>query len=57
MVSITKNEKNYLENNGCKWKSDLHRTYSNVKSYYATENRKVLTLLEKYRKERTVESH
>lgn len=59
MIKISKNEKEYLVKNGCKWKEDVHRTYSNgsSKTYYATESRNVLKMLDKYRKNVTVESH
>ena len=50
MIKITKNERNYLEQNGCKFGEDLHRTYSKHKTYYATESKEVLNLLNKYNK-------
>lgn len=51
MISITKQQRDYLEKNGCLWGDDLHRTYSKNKSYYATENKKVKTLLKQYEEE------
>lgn len=51
MIKITKNQRDYLEANGCVWKEDLHRTYSNCKHYYATESPKVKALLKQYEEE------
>ena len=51
MISITKKQRDYLEANGCVFGEDLHRTYSKNKSYYATENRKVKSLLKQYEEE------
>lgn len=56
MIKISKNQRNYLEQNGCIFGRDLHRTYSKNKTYYATENNKVMTLLEKYKEETTIKS-
>lgn len=51
MVRITKQQRDYLENHGCTFPEDLHRTYSKHKTWYATENKKVLSLLRKYMEE------
>lgn len=51
MIKITKNQRDYLEANGCVWKEDLHRTYSKSKTYYATESPKVKALLKQYEEE------
>lgn len=51
MIKITKNQRDYLEANGCLWKEDLHRTYSKSKTYYATESPKVKALLKQYEEE------
>ena len=51
MISITKQQRDYLEANGCCFPDDLHRTYGKHKSYYATENQKVKTLLKQYEEE------
>lgn len=48
MIKITKNQRDYLEENGCCFPNDLHRTYGKHKSWYATENKKVKMLLEQY---------
>jgi hypothetical protein len=54
LVIITKKEMEYLESNGCVWEEELHHTIGKgkKKTYYATENGKVLSLLSKYRKGR-----
>lgn len=54
MIKISKNQRYYLEANGCIFGRDLHRTYSKNKRYYATENDRVKTLLEKYKEETRV---
>ena len=51
MIKITKNQRDYLEGNGCIFGRDLHRTFGKHKTYYATENNRVMTLLEKYKEE------
>ena len=51
MISITKKQRDYLEANGCIFGEDLHRTYGKKKSYYATENKKVKSLLRQYENE------
>ena len=51
MISITKHQRDYLEKNGCVFPDDLHRTYGKHKSWYATENKKVKTLLKQYEEE------
>ena len=54
MIKISKNQRVYLEANGCIFGRDLHRTYSKNKRDYATENDRVKTLLEKYKEETRV---
>lgn len=51
MIQVTRVERNYLEANGCLFGRDLHKTVGTGKktTYYATENDRVMTLLEKYR--------
>lgn len=51
MIKITKNQRDYLEDNGCVFSDDLHRTYGKHKTYYATESPKVKTLLKQYEEE------
>lgn len=51
MIAVTKQERDYLEKNGCVWEEDLHRSHSKHKKYYATENKKVKALLWKYENE------
>ena len=51
MINISKNQRDYLEANGCTFPDDLHRTYGKHKSYYATENKKVKALLKQYEEE------
>ena len=53
MILLTRSEKQYLENNGCIFKRDLHKTMGTGKktTYYATENNRVMILLEKYKNE------
>ena len=48
MIAITRQQKDYLEAKGCLWEEDLHRSHSKYKKYYATENKKVKTLLRQY---------
>ena len=51
MIKISKIQRDYLEANGCVFPDDLHRTYGKHKTYYATENPKVKSLLKKYEEE------
>ena len=53
MIQVTKLERDYLEENGCIFKRDLHKTVGAGKktTYYATENYRVMSLLEKYKNE------
>ena len=48
MLRISKEERDYLEKNGCSFPDDLHKTVGKGKrkTYYATENSKVKKLLE-----------
>lgn len=50
MVKITKAQRDYLEENGCIFGRDLHRTYGKHKTYYCTENKRSMYLLEEYEK-------
>jgi hypothetical protein len=53
MVKISKEERDYLERNGCVFPDDLHRTVGKGKrkTYYATENYKVKQLLAQRKRE------
>lgn len=48
MIKITKNEKDFLVSKGMKFGDMLHRTYSGHTTYYATEDPRVLKLLNNY---------
>ena len=52
MLKISKEERDYLEKNGCSFPEDLHKTVGKGKrkTYYATENNKVKNLLAKRNK-------
>lgn len=52
MIKISKNEKDYLLSNGCKWHIDIHASTTR-RHYYATESPKVKKLLNRY-KEQTI---
>lgn len=58
IIKITKNQKDYLLNNGCKWGTggygEIHATFTKNRKYYATECSKVLRLLSKYKTLHTV---
>lgn len=54
MLKISKEERDYLEQHGCAFPDDLHKTIGKHKTYYATENAKVKKLLEQRRKELTL---
>ena len=54
MLLISREERDYLEKQGCVWGDELHRTRSNKKTYYATETPKVKRLLADRRKSVTV---
>lgn len=53
MFEISRNQRFYLEKNGCIFGRDLHRTVGKgkKKSYYATENDRVKMLIKKYNNE------
>lgn len=53
MIQVTRAERNYLEQNGCIFRRDLHKTVGTGRktTYYATENDRVMSLLEKYKNE------
>lgn len=50
LIQITKREKDYLVSKGFQFGHDLHRTYSKHKKYYATEEPKLMKILNNYRK-------
>lgn len=52
MLKISKEERDYLESNGCVFPDDLHKTVGKGKrkTYYATENSKVKNLLAQRKK-------
>lgn len=59
MVIISKRERDYLEQNGCLFGDELHRTAarkSKKKTYFATESRKVTTLLYQFRLNNVIDS-
>ena len=53
MLKISKEERDYLESNGCVFPDDLHKTVGKGKrkTYYATESPKVKALLKQYEEE------
>lgn len=53
MIQVTRAERNYLEQNGCVFRRDLHKTVGTGRktTYYATENDRVMSLLKKYKNE------
>lgn len=50
MVLINKAEMMYLTKHGFKFQEDLHKTYSNRGTYYATESDSLMKCLNNYRK-------
>ena len=48
MISITKNQRDYLEENGCLFGEDIHGTHSRFRHYFAVESKKVKSLLKQY---------
>ena len=46
----------YLKDNGAKWGKDLHHTYGHNKTYYCTENPKMLSLVRKYRESKIIDT-
>ena len=58
IVKISKKEMEYLVSKGLKFgtnsEGDLHKTISNVKTYYLTESKYAMRLLNEYRKSRIV---
>jgi len=48
MIKITKDEKNYLLSQGCKWHEDITASTTR-RHYYAVESFKVKDLLLKYK--------
>lgn len=53
MIKISKNEKDYLLSNGCKWYSDIHASTTR-RHYYATASPRVKRLLSDYKNKTTV---
>ena len=53
MIQVTRADRNYLEQNGCVFRRDLHKTVGTGRktTYYATENDRVMSLLKKYKNE------
>lgn len=49
MIKISKEEKEILLEQGCKWHSDIHKTYSGHPTYYLTESPKNLAKINKIR--------
>lgn len=47
MINITKNEKEYLLQKGCRWYEEIHASTTR-RHYYATETPKVKRLLKEY---------
>ena len=48
MIKISKNEKEYLLANGCRWHEDITAPVTR-RHYYAIESNKVKNLLKKYK--------
>lgn len=53
MLKITKDEKDWLLQNGFKFGTVLHRTVKN-RSYYMTESKRALQCLEEYKNNRII---
>ena len=49
MIRISKTERDYLESKGFGFPEFLHRTFGKHKNYYATEDRKLLKVLNDFR--------
>lgn len=49
MIKISKKECDWLVSKGAKWHDDVHRTYAKHKTYYMTESKRMLGLLEELR--------
>lgn len=49
MIKISKKERDYLESKGFGFPEYLHRTYGKHKHYYATEDKKLIKILEDFR--------
>lgn len=49
LIKISKDEKELLLKEGCKWHSDIHKTYSGHPTYYLTESPNNLKKLEEIR--------
>ena len=49
MIKINKQERDYLESKGFGFPEFLHRTYGKHKKYYATEDKKLLKILNNFR--------
>lgn len=56
MIKITKTERNYLESKGFGFPEFLHRTFGKHKNYYATEDKKLMRVLNDFRKGKIVYS-
>lgn len=49
LKKITKDEKDKLIELGCKWHKDIHKTYTNHPTYFLTESKRNMQLLDKIR--------
>ncbi len=54
LILISKKEMEYLLQHGARWGKDLHHTYGHNKTYYCTENPKLLSVIKKYRESNIV---
>lgn len=55
MIKITKSEMEYMKTRGCKFPTDLHKTYSGNRGdhYYLTESFRNLNILKAFRERNT----
>ena len=56
MVKISKQERDYLESKGFSFGEFLHRTYGKNKTYYATESKNLMKVLNNFRKKSIIYS-
>lgn len=57
MVVINKDEKNYLESQGCVFGRDIHKTRTRYKKYFMTESPKNKKLLSEFRESKYVSNY
>lgn len=50
MIRISKNERDYLIQKGCRWHKDITASTTR-RHYYAIESKKVIELLRRYREQ------